>query len=99
MFLLGHPSQEDLNCSADELAAMPAGARRLLAEVVAAGSLQRRKASPAAEALYDAGFIFIRDRGCGAFVDGVSLAASLAGEEALDCLDSRIAQAQKVRAR
>ncbi|QRD62717.1 hypothetical protein H8Z72_23510 (plasmid) [Xanthomonas citri pv. citri] len=90
MLLLGHTSQEDLENSANDLAAMSPAARRMLAEIVQEGTVQRQKASPSAEALHEAGFIFIREHGqYGMFDTGVTLTASLAGEEALEWLDRR----------
>jgi hypothetical protein len=99
MILLGHNSLDELERSADDLSGMPPAARRLLATLVQEGELIRQKASPSAEALYDAGFLFIRERGRGLFDEGVMLVASLAGEEALDCLDARCVKVQEAGTR
>ena len=86
--LLGHASARDLERSTDDLAAMSAPARRLLAECVETQGLERSRPSASALALEDAGFIFIREMQPG-LDTCVRLTPSLAGEEALASFERR----------
>lgn len=68
-----------------DLRALGGAALRLLRECVQEQGVTRSKASAAAIALEDAGFVFIRDL-C-VFDDSVRITPSLWGEEALELLD------------
>ncbi len=72
---------------ANSLKALGGHARRLLAECVEYQEVCKRKASKAAESLYDAGFLFIRETN-DPFEPHVILRPSLLGEEALASLEN-----------
>ncbi|WP_394697427.1 hypothetical protein [Pseudoxanthomonas japonensis] len=80
--LLGHETTEDVRASAEALAQMGPAVRRLLAEVVEHQGCNRTSISKSAQALEDAGFVFIRESGL-LSVERVRITPSLAGEEAL----------------
>ena len=82
MSLLGHETTADVHESAQSLAQMGPAARRLLAEVVEHQGCNRTSISKSAQALEDAGFVFIRESGL-LSVERVRITPSLAGEEAL----------------
>lgn len=71
---------------AETLLTLGRHARKLLEECVEKQEVTRRKASKAAESLYEAGFLFIRDVP-DFFEPTVILRPSLLGEEALDLLE------------
>ena len=71
---------------ANQLKSLGTSARKILAEAVEHQEIQRTKVSKSAEALYDAGFLFIRDDGVG-FGQPAVLLPSLLGEEALELLE------------
>jgi hypothetical protein len=68
--------------------------RKLLEECVEKQEVTRRKASKAAESLYDAGFLFIRDVP-DFFEPSVVLRPSLLGEEALELLENEEEEKEK----
>lgn len=71
---------------ARSLKALGGHARRLLEECVEHQEVRKRKASKAAEALYDSGFLFIRE--CSDILEPyVILRPSLLGEEALEAIE------------
>ena len=61
MLLLGHESIEAVRASALELKEMGPAARRLLSECVEHQGCSRTAISKSAQALEDAGFVFIRE--------------------------------------
>jgi hypothetical protein len=76
-------SEEDAAAAAETLRTLGPAAKKLLAECVEKQELIRNSLSPTAEALNNAGFIFIREDGWGQF----QLSPSLAGEDALTALE------------
>lgn len=82
MLLLGHESIEAVRASALELKEMGPAARRLLSECVEHQGCSRTAISKSAQALEDAGFVFIREIGF-LSLEKVQIRPSLAGEEAL----------------
>lgn len=85
--LLAHDSELDADVSAQELKSLGAVAVKLLGECVEHQEVTRQRPSKAALALESKGFLFIRDRSsiCG---PEYHLSPSLAGEEALEALQS-----------
>jgi pyruvate/2-oxoacid:ferredoxin oxidoreductase beta subunit len=88
-FRLHHESDAQANAAALELKALGLSAVRLLAECVEHQGIKRKTISKSAEALYSAGFIFIRGT---VFYsdDAYDLSPSLAGEEALESLEEQL---------
>lgn len=70
--------------AATDLKAMGAAAVRMMAELVEHQDVERKKPSPTAEALYDAGFAHVSECGYERF----SIRPSLLGEEALAALEA-----------
>lgn len=86
MLLLAHETQEDADAAARCLSELGASARRLLERCVASQGECRKSLSGAANALSDAGFLFIRDIG-DKWSPQFMLCPSLSGEEALEALE------------
>lgn len=87
MLLLAHDSELDAKVSAQELNSLGAVAVKLLCECVEHQGLTRQRTSKAALALESKGFLFIRDRSS-IWNSEYHLSPSLAGEEALEALQS-----------
>lgn len=79
-------TEEERQSAAVTLQQLGGHARNLLAECVEHQGLERAALSKAAQALSDAGFVFVREKG--SFFERIfHLAPTLAGEEALEVLD------------
>lgn len=85
--LLHYETDADAHAAATQLRALGPHARRLLEMCVETQGLKRKKISAAAELLSACGFIFIRDSS-DMWKAEVTLRPSLAGEEALEALES-----------
>ncbi len=83
-----HEDDQAAQASAEVLRRLGPTARRLLSECVEHTGVERTRASPTAEALADAGFVFIHDAGVPPFDMRVSITPSLLGEEALLALET-----------
>ena len=91
--LMWFDSEEDRAEAVSELKQMHPSARRLLAETVGASGVTRKKASDAALALENAGFV--RMWGVGFGDEEVRIVPTLWGEEALEVLDDEKDEAGK----
>lgn len=83
---LFYASREAADEGARQLKAMGPAARQLLAECVEHQALSRTKVSRSAEALFDAGFLFIRETGS-VLAASYQLSPSILGEETLLALE------------
>lgn len=97
MYLLAHESEAHAQESAMQLRGLGRYVRKLLEECVAAQGVERASLSRAAEALSEAGFVFVRGGGT-VFEPRFLLAPSLAGEEALEALERMECQERGVAA-
>lgn len=83
---------EAANDAADRLRKLGGHAIKLLSECVEKQEVSRQKPSAAALALESEGFLFIRENENWPIIPGVFLTPSLAGEEALECLEDSDSQ-------
>jgi hypothetical protein len=82
-------TEDDLAEAVAELRSLGGRARKLLEECVAHQGITRAKLSQAALSLSEAGFVFIRDKS-DVFESRFEIVPSLAGEEALEAMDSEM---------
>lgn len=80
-------TDDALSDAADQLRRLGIRAREILAECVAEQGVTRTAVSRSVQALNEAGFVFVRDKS-DVFASRFEIAPSLAGEEALEALDS-----------
>jgi len=79
---------EEAKEAAADLAKLGRRARKLLAECIETQGVKRTRASSAANALEDAGFVRILDRGT-VFETDIEIVPTLAGEEAMEFLEEQ----------
>jgi len=80
-------TEDELAEAVAELRSLGGRVRKLLAECVANQGIVRAKLSQAALSLSEAGFVFIRDKS-NVFESRFEIVPSLAGEEALEAIDT-----------
>lgn len=87
----GYESEEELGKAAASLKLMGPSARKMLEECVEYQGVVRRKASPTALKLEEAGFLIIRDTGSPLYHE-CKISPTLAGEAVLEYLDENLGQ-------
>lgn len=85
---MSYLTPEEARVAAADLAKLGRHARRLLAECIETQGVKRTRVSTAADALQDAGFVRILDRG-NVFETDIEIVPTLAGEEAMEFLEEQ----------
>ncbi len=85
---MSYLTPEEAQVAAADLAKLGRHARKLLSECIETQGVKRIRASAAANALEDAGFVRILDRG-NVFETDIEIVPTLAGEEAMEFLEEQ----------
>ena len=82
--LTWYESFEEVDAAVATLRAMSPHARKLLSLCIESQGVRRTRMSPAGEALYDAGFVHVREDG---YMGEVTITPALWGEEAMEAFE------------